>query len=133
MKLGRTKPCANNSAIHWASLTSVLRPGTALMCAALAQPDRAGAFEQVEDRLPELSRALQTDLRAAALGQPVGEAQEVAGGRAKRLRLGQACPLRVARQPADDHGPLVHIDACAALKDDLHVVLLRLLHEGSWR
>jgi hypothetical protein len=36
MKLGRTSPCAKSSAIHWASLTSVLRPGTALLWAALS-------------------------------------------------------------------------------------------------
>jgi hypothetical protein len=35
-KLERIRPCASRSAIHIASLTSVLRPGTLRMCAALA-------------------------------------------------------------------------------------------------
>lgn len=35
MKLARNNPCCNSSAIHCASLTSVLRPGTALICWAL--------------------------------------------------------------------------------------------------
>src|SRR5258708_35681992 len=35
-KLDRISPCANRSAIQVASFTSVLRPGTFLMCAALA-------------------------------------------------------------------------------------------------
>jgi hypothetical protein len=35
-KLGRIKPCANKSEIQSASLTSVLRPGTFFMWAALA-------------------------------------------------------------------------------------------------
>jgi predicted transcriptional regulator len=30
-KLGRIRPCRTSSAVHSASLTSVLRPGTALM------------------------------------------------------------------------------------------------------
>ena len=35
-KLARIRPCANNSASHIASLTSVLRPGTFFTCAAFA-------------------------------------------------------------------------------------------------
>jgi hypothetical protein len=35
MKLGRSKPWRSKSAIHSASFTSVFRPGTVLMCAAL--------------------------------------------------------------------------------------------------
>jgi hypothetical protein len=35
MKLGRSSPCSCNSAIHWQSRKSVLRPGTLRMCAAL--------------------------------------------------------------------------------------------------
>ena len=70
-------------------------------------------------------------MRATTFSQPVGQPQQLAGGRAKRLRLGQARPLRVARQPADDDRPLVHIDARTARKDDLHVVLLRLIPAGS--
>ena len=55
-KLARTRPCATKSAIHRASLMSVLRPGTFLMCIAfmsnrwnpLASPsftDSVGAAE----------------------------------------------------------------------------------------
>jgi hypothetical protein len=95
------------------------------------QPDRAGAFEQIKDRLAKLAGAFEADMRAAALSQPVGQPQQLAGGRAKRLRLGQARPLRITHEPADDDRPLVHIDACTALKDDLPVVLLRLIHAGS--
>ena len=36
-KLAWSKPCCNNWAIHWQSLTSVLRPGTFLMCSALTR------------------------------------------------------------------------------------------------
>src|SRR4030088_3235873 len=35
-KLARIRPCANSSASHIASLTSVLRPGTFFTCAAFA-------------------------------------------------------------------------------------------------
>src|SRR5262249_12294461 len=35
-KLGRIRPCANRSEIQSESLTSLLRPGTFLMCAAFA-------------------------------------------------------------------------------------------------
>src|SRR5262249_55213426 len=98
----------------------------------IEQPDLAGTFEQIEDRLPKLAGALEADMRTAPLGQPVGQPQELAGGRAKRLRLGQARTLRVARQPADDDGPFVYIDARAALKDNPHVLCLRLIQGGSW-
>jgi hypothetical protein len=37
MKLARMRPCASRSAIHSQSFTSVFRPGTALMCHALAK------------------------------------------------------------------------------------------------
>ena len=39
-KLARSKPCCSNCAIHAQSLTSVLRPGTCLMCWALTKMTR---------------------------------------------------------------------------------------------
>ena len=36
-KMALSNPCCNNWAIHWQSLTSVLRPGTCLMCSALTR------------------------------------------------------------------------------------------------
>src|SRR3954463_16252826 len=42
-KLARSRPCSNNSAIHAASATSVLRPGTLCMCAAFTSNNSKSA------------------------------------------------------------------------------------------
>ena len=43
-----------------------LAPRQGLDVRRVEQPDLEGTFEQVEDRLPELARALEADMRAAA-------------------------------------------------------------------
>ncbi len=91
-----------------------LAPGHGLDVLGVEQPDLERTFEEVEDRLPELPSACEADVGTAALGQPVGEAQELAGGRAKRLRLGYTPASRIACQPTDDHGPLVQCTSMPA-------------------
>jgi hypothetical protein len=86
----------------------------------IEQPDLAGARQPIADGLPNLPRAPQAHGGAVTLGQPIGEAQKLASGGPNGLCLGHACALRIARQPADDHRPRVHVHTCATLNDDVH-------------
>src|SRR5260370_42233546 len=85
----------------------------------IQQPDAERACEQVIARLPVLARAFEADMGTPPVGEPVGEVQQLAGRRAKGLCLGHQLPLRIRSQPADHHGPLMYINARAALKDDV--------------
>src|SRR6516164_879506 len=90
MKRGRTSPWAKSSAIHCASLTSVLRPGAALLCAAFSSHTSntpSSSLKTGFQNSPALSPTLEPDMAAAAFGHPVSAAQQLAGGGAKRLSL----------------------------------------------
>ncbi len=97
-----------------------LAPRHCLDMRRIEQPHLARAFQDVENRLPVLSRAFKPDMRAAARREPVSQAQQFAGGRAKGLRLRQALAVRIRRETTDHNCPLVHIDARAAREDQVH-------------
>ena len=119
MQLGRTTPCARSSAIPWASLTSVLRPGTAWIGCALGEPDRKDARSHSADRLPAIPRACAPDRGTLACGQPVRQPQDVARRRATGPCLRQRVPRRVDRPSADHQQALLHSHPRAALKHDI--------------
>src|SRR5258708_16440351 len=68
-----------------------------------------------------LGLAEEGEMGAPRCGDPVREVPQIAGRRAKGLCLGHQLPLRIRSQPADHHGPLLDINARAALKDDVHL------------
>ena len=90
MKLARSSPCRSRSAIHSASLTSVLRPGTALMCGALTTSTSQLALQHVVDRLPVDAGALHRHVGAAGRRSQSASASRssviVAKVRTSRLR-----------------------------------------------
>src|SRR5262249_47304199 len=78
------------------------------------------------DRRPQVPRPLEADMGAAAFGQPVSEAQQLARGGAKGLGLRLAPAGVVARQAADHHRALLDVNPRTAVEDDLHAFLLPL-------
>ncbi len=99
-----------------------LASGHGLDVRGIEQPDLKGAFEQVEDGFPILSCALDADMGAPAFGQPVGEAQQLARGRAKGLNLAHPRASLVACQLTDHHRALMDVNASAPLEDHLHAL-----------
>ena len=75
---------AGSWASHSPSLTSVLRPGTALTCSALTRITSTVAFEDVVDGLPIHAGRFNRGVRAARFGQPRGQLQQRARRRAER-------------------------------------------------
>src|SRR5215469_8770091 len=85
-KLERSSPWQSRSAIHSASLTSVLRPGTFLTCCVLATTIRNAPFQNGVDRLPVNSCALQRHMRAAFGEQPLAQTEQFSCGGAEGLK-----------------------------------------------
>src|SRR5438093_12394943 len=76
-KLGRNRPHCSSCAIHCASLTSVLRPGTFLRCWRVHQPDLQVAFENIVDRLPKHAGRLHGYMGHACLLEPVQQLEQI--------------------------------------------------------
>src|SRR6266511_2859988 len=77
-------------------------------------------LEDVVDRLPERPGALHRDNGDAGFGQPVGEREQLAGGRSERSDLAGGLRSRTRGQPTGDDRALVDIEPGAAGMDDLH-------------
>src|SRR5262249_42098634 len=75
-KLERISPCANRSAIHVASFTSLLRPGTLRMCAALAS---------TSSNSPSASSTCQTGFQVDAFELSSGEVLFLEGEKGHRM------------------------------------------------
>jgi len=82
-KLGLIKPQAKRSAIHIASFKSVLRPGTFLMCAALATIRRSLLRQNLPHRHPidpgSLHRTWRSDIPPATPTSPQAVRRRVKG------------------------------------------------------
>ena len=112
-KLARIRPCASRSAIHVASLTSVLRPGTLRMWVGVGQHQLELAFQHVPHRLPVHARGFHRHVRAPRLAQPVGQREQPRGRglegaylmrwRARRRR----CERRPRRCPCARRAPRI--------------------------
>jgi hypothetical protein len=73
-KFERIRPRANRSAIHFALFTSVLRPGTFMMCEALAST--SSFFQNMPHRFPVIAGRLHCHLRATVRAQLIGSSPE---------------------------------------------------------
>jgi hypothetical protein len=118
-----------HSAIHMASFMSVLRPGTFLMCAALATISSksppafagAGSAQDLPDRCPIDPGRFHRDMRAPALRQPRQQRQQPVC----RGREGPALPrhLTAGHQPhTGDDGLFVDVKAGNPFVHDLHFI-----------
>ncbi len=121
-KLERIRPCASRSAIHIASLTSVLRPGTLRMCAALASTSSNSASSTCHTGFQYTPVASIATWRAVVLGQPVGQREQLGGGGAEAAHLLMHGRRDAAHAGHD--GVLVHVQARTARVEHLHENLL---------
>jgi hypothetical protein len=92
----------------------------------IEQPEREGACEQLADGLPvlESTREYSPVLSRPTwlqppFAQPVGAAQQLAGGGAKGLDLAHPRAGVVACQAADHYRALMDVNASAAVEDNL--------------
>ena len=117
----RIRPCASRSAIHVASLTSVLRPGTFLTCAAFASTSSKLTFRQhVPHRLPVHARRLHRDVRAAVRFQPVAPAPSDPPSSSRTSAPPSSPSLSRTHGP---HHLLVHVQTGTARMQHFHASL----------
>src|SRR6267378_3550695 len=120
-KLALISPHANRSAIHVASFTSVLRPGTFLMWGRIRdhQLERTLA-EDPEHRHPIDAGRLHRHMRAPAFLKPRPQLYKLLRG----ARKSPALPFRLAfgHDPyTSHHCVFVHVQASHTLVQDIHV------------
>ena len=120
MKLGESRPCWSSCAIHSASLTSVLRPGTCLSLLGVDQDDLEVAFQEVEDRLPVDPGRFHGDVADAFGLEPVGQRQQVGGHGAEGADLGADGAIGTDAADAGDDGLLVDVQPGAAIMKGFH-------------
>src|SRR4030095_3555895 len=118
MKLALSSPCCNNCAIHSASLTSVLRPGTALMCCALTTSSSICP-----------SRMLYTGFQSTALASLASK--HLRSPLADRPPPLPPPPRFIAPPQAGHDHLLVHVQPTAALVENLHDRLLSRFHPAA--
>src|SRR5882762_3025727 len=120
-KLGRSNPWQSKSAIHSASLTSVLRPGTFLTCCALATTiSKAPSKTKGRRPLPVHPGALHGYLGATFREQPFPQAQQLARARAQCPNLLLNLPIPQSNQQTGHHGSLMHSEPTTAFYQGLH-------------
>src|SRR5207237_1797971 len=78
------------------------------------------ALQDIPDRLPVRSGALHCNVGNAGFSKPAAQGKEVVRHRLERPYLFQWLAVRPRRDPTGNHRPFMHIQATAALVNDLH-------------
>src|SRR5262245_29352271 len=113
-KLARIRPCANNSEIQSASLTSVLRPGTFLICAALASTRSKPPSAKMCDTCCQY-----TPVASIVFRQPLRHRNQVRSCRREGARLLDDFASDRATD-AGDHRLLVNVETTTTGMQDFH-------------
>src|SRR3989475_4610325 len=129
----RSRPCSSSCASHWQSLTSVLRPGTALTCCALTS-----RTSKLASRMWYTGRQYTPVLSIATCVQPAAVSQSASRSSSRvvvpKVRTSSA-RARAGKPQAGSDRLLVHIEAAAHWVEHVHRRLLaaRLRRRDSLR
>ena len=121
-KLARIRPCASRSAIQVASFTSLLRPGTPLMCAAFASTSSKRPSRMCQTGFQYTPVASIATMRAPGCLEPLGKLQQSARRRREPAHLALD-PTLGDKPQAGHHFLLVHVETGTALMQCLHAHL----------
>src|SRR5260221_1130841 len=123
-KLAVKSPCCNKSTIHSASCTSVFRPGTALICWALATTNSKKPILSSIHLHPIHSRALHAHVATLLLQQPGTQGQQIRCFIAERADLFASLSCLDTTQTHHQKAQM-HVNACAPLIHHLYTHVYR--------